>query len=102
MSLFHLNWDLLITPTLPIAAFTAGREVPEDWPHQRWPTWTPLTYPFNMTGQPAISVPCGFTTQGLPIGMQIIGPRHEDARVLRAAHLYQQSRPLTQKRPKFA
>lgn len=99
LSLFHENWDLLATPTLPIAAFTTGREVPEGWPHDRWPTWTPFTYPFNMTGQPAASVPCGFTAAGLPIGLQIVGARHDDARVLRAAHFYQQARPLTDRRP---
>jgi len=99
MSRFHEKWDLLLTPTLPIPAFGAGREVPEDWPHERWPTWTPFTYPFNMTGQPAISVPCGFTNAGLPIGLQIVGSRHDDARVLRAAHFYQQARPRTDIRP---
>jgi len=99
MSLFHQKYDLLLTPTLPIPAFDAGLEVPKDWPHDRWPTWTPFTYPFNMTGQPAISVPCGFTSSGLPMGLQIIGPRHADALVLQAAHYYQQARPLTSIRP---
>lgn len=99
MSLFHENWDLLVTPTLPIPAFPAGREVPDGWPHERWTTWTPFTYPFNMTGQPAISVPCGFTDGGMPIGLQIVGARHDDGRVLRAAHFYQQARPLTDQRP---
>lgn len=97
--LFHQEYDLLITPTLPIPAFTAGREVPENWPHERWYTWTPFTYPFNLTGQPAASVPCGFTEEGLPIGLQIIGARHRDALVLKAAHLFQQARPLYRIRP---
>lgn len=101
MSLFHQKYDLLLTPTLPIPAFDAGLEVPKDWPHDRWPTWTPFTYPFNMTGQPAISVPCGFTSSGLPIGLQIVGPRHADALVLQAAHYYQQTRPLTSIRPEM-
>ncbi|WP_262026412.1 amidase [Blastopirellula sp. J2-11] len=99
MSKFHQKWDLLLTPTLPIPAFDAGLEVPQGWPHERWPTWTPFTYPFNMTGQPAISVPCGFTKSGLPIGLQIIGPRHADVSVIQAAHFYQQVRPLTSIRP---
>ncbi|PQO40477.1 amidase [Bremerella cremea] len=101
MSLFHQTWDLLLTPTLPIPAFDAGLEVPKGWHHERWPTWTPFTYPFNMTGQPAVSVPCGFTKSGLPIGLQIIGPRHADVSVLQAAHYYQQVRPLTSIRPKM-
>ena len=99
MSRFHEYYDLLVTPTLPIPAFKAGLEVPDGWPAKRWPSWTPFTYPFNMTGQPACSVPCGFTKAGLPIGLQIVGARHNDALVLRAAHAYQQARPLTDRRP---
>ncbi|MGA7800540.1 MAG: amidase [Gammaproteobacteria bacterium] len=99
MSLFHEDYYLLLTPTLPLPAFTAGLEVPENWPDPRWPSWTPFTYPFNMTGQPAISVPCGFTEAGLPIGLQIVGARHKDDLVLRAAHAYQTARPLTERRP---
>lgn len=100
-SLFHERYDLLITPTLPIPAFAKDREVPEGWPHKRWPTWTPFTYPFNMTGQPAASVPCGFTAAGLPVGLQIVGPRHADALVLRAAHAYQGVHDLTAHRPNW-
>jgi len=99
MEQFHCDHDLLVTPTLPIPAFTAGLEVPEGWHDRRWPSWTPLTYPFNMTGQPACSVPCGYTGTGLPIGLQFIGPRHGDAAVLRAAHAYQLAEPLTDRRP---
>ena len=102
MGEFHSRYDLLLTPTLPIPAFEAGREVPVGWPRERWTSWTPFTYPFNMTQQPAASVPCGFTTArsegetrdgaaGLPIGLQIVGPRHADHRVLAAAHAYQQA-----------
>lgn len=99
MARFHQRYDLMLTPALPIPAFQAGREVPEDWPHERWPTWTPFTYPFNMTGQPAMSVPCGFTGEGLPVGLQIVAARHHDALVLRAGHAYQSARPLTDHRP---
>lgn len=98
-SLFHQRYDLLVTPTLPIPAFAKGREVPEGWPHERWPSWTPFTYPFNMTGQPAASVPCGFTSAGLPIGLHFVGARHADALVLRAAHAYQQTHDLSGRRP---
>jgi aspartyl-tRNA(Asn)/glutamyl-tRNA(Gln) amidotransferase subunit A len=99
MALFHRKYDLLLTPTLPITAFTTNREVPESWPSTRWPTWTPFTFPFNMTGQPALSVPCGFSDDGLPIGLQIVGPRFSDERVLRAGFAYQQAAPLTDRRP---
>ncbi|HSR56037.1 MAG TPA: amidase [Alphaproteobacteria bacterium] len=99
MALFHEDWDLLITPTLPIAAFAAGREVPEGWAKRRWPSWTPFTYPFNLTGQPACSVPCGLTPDGLPVGFQLIGARHRDDLVLRAAAAYQEARPASIQRP---
>ena len=59
MSRFHEQWDLLLTPAMPIAAFEAGREVPEGAEDPRWPGWTPFTYPFNLTQQPAATVPCG-------------------------------------------
>ena len=99
MGRFHERYDLLVTPTLPLAAFEAGREVPAGWPQRRWMSWTPFSYPFNLTQQPAASVPCGFTAGGLPVGLQIVGPRHADARVLQAAHAYQSARPLTDLRP---
>lgn len=98
MGAFHQRYDLLVTPTLPLTAFGAGLEVPEGSPHRRWTSWTPFTYPFNLTQQPAASVPCGFS-EGLPVGMQVVGARHADALVLRAAHAYQQARPLTDRRP---
>jgi aspartyl-tRNA(Asn)/glutamyl-tRNA(Gln) amidotransferase subunit A len=99
MALFHQRYDLLVTPTLPITAFTAGREVPEGWHSTRWPSWTPFTYPFNMTGQPALSVPCGFAANGLPFGLQFVGGRFRDELVLRAGHAYQQAAPLMDRRP---
>ncbi|HAE47125.1 MAG TPA: amidase, partial [Tistrella mobilis] len=85
---------LLLTPTLPLTAFKTGREVPEDWPSTRWPTWTPFTYPFNLTGQPAASIPCGFDRDGLPVGLQIVGPVGADALVLRVARAFERVRPI--------
>jgi aspartyl-tRNA(Asn)/glutamyl-tRNA(Gln) amidotransferase subunit A len=99
MGEFHTRYDLLLTPTLPIPAFEAGREVPPGWPRERWTSWTPFTYPFNMTQQPAASVPCGFTAGGLPVGLQIVGPRHADHAVLAAAHAYQQATDWHTRRP---
>jgi aspartyl-tRNA(Asn)/glutamyl-tRNA(Gln) amidotransferase subunit A len=93
LSRFHEDWDLLLTPAMPLAAFEAGREVPEDASDPRWPGWTPFTYPFNLTQQPAATVPCGFTSEGLPVGLQIVGPRYADALVLRAARAYEAANP---------
>jgi aspartyl-tRNA(Asn)/glutamyl-tRNA(Gln) amidotransferase subunit A len=99
MGAFHERFPLLLTPTLPIPAFPGGVEVPPGWDGRRWTSWTPFTYPFNMTQQPAASVPCGFTSDGLPIGLQIVGPRHADAAVLAAAHAFQQATTWHHHRP---
>lgn len=84
MGRFHERHNLLITPTTPIPAFAAGHDVPTDSGMRWWAQWTPFTYPFNMTQQPALSIPIGTTSQGLPIGLQIVGPRHSDDLVLAA------------------
>ncbi len=94
MRAFHRTFDLLVTPTLPVAAFDAGRETAEPTVQRRWSDWTPFSYPFNLTQQPACSVPCGFTNAGLPMGMQIVGPMHDDARVLQAARAFESLRPF--------
>jgi aspartyl-tRNA(Asn)/glutamyl-tRNA(Gln) amidotransferase subunit A len=64
--------------------------------------WTPFTFPFNLTGQPAASVPCGFTTRGLPIGLQIVGRRFDDVSVLRASAAFERARPWAAARPPIA
>jgi aspartyl-tRNA(Asn)/glutamyl-tRNA(Gln) amidotransferase subunit A len=99
MGTFHEHYDLLLTPTVPITPFVAGEEVPIGWHSQRWTSWTPFTYPFNMTQQPAASVPCGWTSTGLPIGLQVVGPRHADDRVLAACAAYEQVQRWTHRRP---
>jgi aspartyl-tRNA(Asn)/glutamyl-tRNA(Gln) amidotransferase subunit A len=86
MGRFHGRYDLLVTPTLPLTAFEAGAEVPKRSPFRRWTGWTPFTYPFNLTQQPAATVPVGTDEDGLPAGMQIVAARHRDDLVLRAAH----------------
>jgi aspartyl-tRNA(Asn)/glutamyl-tRNA(Gln) amidotransferase subunit A len=102
MGEFHEHYDLLVTPTMPIAAFEAGVEVPPGSPSPRWTSWTPFTYPFNLTQQPAASVPCGFTSAGLPVGLQVVGPRFADARVLTACRAFEEARPWQGRRPTVA
>jgi aspartyl-tRNA(Asn)/glutamyl-tRNA(Gln) amidotransferase subunit A len=99
MAAFHRDYDLLLTPALPIPAFEAGVEVPPGSGFTRWPDWTPFSYPFNLTGQPAVVVPCGFTADGLPVGLQIVGPRFADALTLRAARAYEAACPTTDRQP---
>jgi aspartyl-tRNA(Asn)/glutamyl-tRNA(Gln) amidotransferase subunit A len=94
MLAFFQDWDLLLTPTMPLAAFPAGIDYPPQADRGQWNDWTPFTYPFNLTRQPAISVPCGFTKAGLPVGLQIVGPVLGDQRVLRAAHAFERIQPF--------
>jgi aspartyl-tRNA(Asn)/glutamyl-tRNA(Gln) amidotransferase subunit A len=89
MGELHATHDVLVTPTLPIPAFAVGRDVPGGWHSPWWTSWTPYTFPFNMTQQPALSVPCGRTAAGLPVGLQIVGRRHGDATVLRVGAAYE-------------
>jgi len=93
MRCFHERYDLLLTPTLPLVAFEAGRERPDPARQPRWINWAPFSNPFNLTQQPAASVPCGLTAAGLPVGLQIVGPMHADALVLRAARAFEAARP---------
>lgn len=91
MGRFHATYDLLVTPTVAVPPFGAGRDVPEGWHSDRWESWAGFSLPFNLTQQPAASVPCGTTDDGLPIGLQIVGPRHADDVVLRAARACEQA-----------
>ena len=97
MKRFNTEFDLLVTPALALPAFEVGRvapalpagvtSTPEDW---TW--WTPFSYPFNLTQQPALSVHCGFTTSGLPIGLQIVAPAYREDLALKAARAFELAR----------
>jgi len=93
--------DLLLTPTTACAPFPVGIDNPAEVaggavaPYE----WTPFTFPFNATGHPAASVPCGFTRDGLPVGLQIVGRRFADATVLRAAAAFERLAPWASARP---
>ena len=81
------GWDLLVTPSTSVTAFDVGRQRPVGWPQHPWDwlVWAEFSYPFNLSHGPAVSVPCGLTPEGLPVGLQLAGPRLADDLVLRAA-----------------
>nr|WP_229202724.1 amidase family protein [Rhizobium rhizogenes] len=83
---FFEDIDLLLLPTVPVEPFAADREAPEGFQSPSevlaWTGWTPFTYPFNLSGNPAASLPCGLTVNGLPVGLQVVGRRHADALVM--------------------
>lgn len=91
---FFQNYDLLLTPTVAIPAFRTGQVSPDINERTDWMSWTPFTYPFNLTQQPAASIPCGFTSHGLPIGLQIVGAKYRDDIVLAASRAYESARPI--------
>jgi aspartyl-tRNA(Asn)/glutamyl-tRNA(Gln) amidotransferase subunit A len=96
--------DLLLTPTIATPPFKVGLDNPTEIagrPVEPY-DWIPFTYPFNLTGNPAASVPCGFTKDGLPIGLQIVGRRFDDVTVLRAAAGYERLAPWADKKPPLA
>ena len=93
MSVFHASYDVLLTPTLPIPAFEVGRIAPAGTDQSNWMHWTPFSYPFNLTQQPAASIPCGFTASGLPVGLQIVAAKYRDDLVLRVARAYETLNP---------
>jgi len=99
--IFMRDYDLFLSPTLPVTAFPAGDHHPAtiDGRPTTYLGWTAFTYPFNTTGQPAATVPCGFAANGLPVGMQIVGRHREDATVLRASAAFEAIAPWTARRP---
>lgn len=98
---FFENWDFLLTPSVSVAAFPAEKLMPDHWPHHAWDwvSWAEFSYPFNMSWNPAASVPCGFTSDGLPVGLQIVGKRFDDLGVLQASAAFEQAQPWADKRP---
>ena len=93
MNIFHQRYDLLITPSTAVPALKVGTDVNDPAREKEWIDWTPFSYPFNLTRQPAASVPCGLTSAGLPIGLQIVGRLYADAQVLRAARAFERRYP---------
>ena len=87
------QFDFILSPTVAIPPFAAGCDVPPGSGLESWTDWAGFSYPINLSQQPACSVPCGFTQAGLPVGLQIIGPRGADEAVLCAALTYEQMFP---------
>ncbi|HEX5390983.1 MAG TPA: amidase, partial [Burkholderiaceae bacterium] len=94
MRQFMQRYDVLVTPTVSIPAFDAKPAGHTPMDPAAMLGWTPFSYPFNLTQQPACTIPCGLTRDGLPIGLQFVGPMFGDAQVLRAARAYERLHPI--------
>ena len=102
VKVFFDKYDLLVTPTLPIPPFTAETLFPKEingLPMENYVDWVMLTYAMTMTGLPAISIPCGWTEKGLPVGIQIVGRRNMESTVLKAAAAYEKASPWINRKP---
>lgn len=93
-NLFFARYDLLLSPTVAVQPFDAGRNLPEGPDGKPNMQWSPYTPQFNLTRHPAATVPCGLSSDGLPIGLQIVSGHYKDALVLRAAAAYAAAHPL--------
>jgi aspartyl-tRNA(Asn)/glutamyl-tRNA(Gln) amidotransferase subunit A len=100
MAEFHHRYDLLITPSTSVAPFDAGLDEPAGRGYSSAGSrWMSTLLPFDLTGQPSISVPCGFTPEGGPFGLQIVGAFDADALVLRAARAFERAQPIAHRHP---
>jgi aspartyl-tRNA(Asn)/glutamyl-tRNA(Gln) amidotransferase subunit A len=98
---FFEDWDFLLTPAVSVAAFPAEQLQPSHWPQHPWDwmSWAEFSYPFNLSQNPAASIPCGFTAAGLPVGLQIVGRRFDDLGVLQMSAAFEAVAPWAQHRP---
>ena len=98
---FFETYDLLLTPTIACPPFRVGLDNPTEIAGRAVGAyaWIPFTYAFNLTGQPAASVPAGFTKDGLPVRLQIVGRRYDDMTVMRASAAFEKARPWIGHRP---
>jgi aspartyl-tRNA(Asn)/glutamyl-tRNA(Gln) amidotransferase subunit A len=99
MRVFFQDYDFLLTPAVAVPPFAAGALSPGPDDGFAWLGWSPFSPPFNLTQQPAASVPCGFTSARLPVGLQIVGRLYDDAGVLAAARAYEAAHPWHQTAP---
>jgi aspartyl-tRNA(Asn)/glutamyl-tRNA(Gln) amidotransferase subunit A len=83
------RFDLLVSPTIPVSCVPAGRNVPESQEGRSIVSWVAFTYPFNLTGQPAASMPVGFTEAGMPVGLQVVAGMHDEAAILSLCQGYE-------------
>ncbi len=97
---FSNNIDVIVGPTMPITAFEAENLCPDGWGEDIF-GWTPFTYPFNLTKNPASTMNCGFDSDGLPIGIQVVAPTNMDALCFTVSYNLEKKLGLKSKRPKI-
>jgi Asp-tRNA(Asn)/Glu-tRNA(Gln) amidotransferase A subunit family amidase len=99
---FFEKFDLLMTPTTPVPAFDLGRDIPAELEGANIVSWVAYTYPINLCGLPAASIPCGFTRAGLPVGLHVVAGALREVDIFRAAAAFETAYGWDDKRPAFA
>lgn len=99
MRKFLNEYDLLVTPTLPVTAFGIAEPKPPDLPDRNVVNWISYTYPMNLCGVPAASIPCGFTAGGLPVGLQLVSRVNREVDIFRAAARFEEAKPWADRKP---
>jgi aspartyl-tRNA(Asn)/glutamyl-tRNA(Gln) amidotransferase subunit A len=99
MRAFFSDYDLLLSPTLPVSSVDAGVNVPPGHEDANIVSWVRYTYPFNLTGTPAASVPAGFASDGMPVGLHIVAGPLREADIFAAAAAFEEARPWADRRP---
>ncbi len=97
--LFFERYDVLVTPATPTPAFDVTRDLPIEFDRRDIVSWVAYTYPFNLSGSPAASVPCGFTNEGLPVGLQIVSRPLREVDIFCLAAALEAARPWSVRRP---
>jgi Asp-tRNA(Asn)/Glu-tRNA(Gln) amidotransferase A subunit family amidase len=98
---FFERYDLLLTPTIPVTAFDLGRDVPPELGDANIVSWVAYTYPFNLCGLPAASIPCGFTESNLPVGLHLVAGALREVDIFSAAAAFEAARPWAHRKPEF-
>jgi Asp-tRNA(Asn)/Glu-tRNA(Gln) amidotransferase A subunit family amidase len=99
---FFEKFDLLMTPTTPVVAFDLGRDVPAELDDANIVSWVAYTYPINLCGLPAASIPCGFTRAGLPVGLHVVAGALRETDIFSAAATFEAAHGWADRRPPFA
>ena len=102
LRIFFEKYDVLLTPTVATQAFDAGLESPPEFPDLDPLSWVFYTYPFNLSGNPAATIPCGFTSSGLPVGLQIISAPYAESTLFAMASAYEADTGWHKMRPQIS
>lgn len=98
---FFTKYDVLLSPTLPVTSLASGKNIPAGYSDRNIVSWVFYTYPFNLTGNPSASIPCGFDVNGLPVGIQAVTAMHSESNLFKVAGTMEDVLPWLDGYPSF-